>query len=734
MSEYKVSTTKNSLLAYSVTVINPEYSNIIFGNRIAVNIPGSQGFVTTSGSGSSQTQFTIPCKNLNGTVGGLYAISGVDVGDEAGPLTIVSRVMSTDTTGTILTNPNFGAIKCTVTVNGTVDEDDNAIFTMLAQNTCQVAYNPPVKGITEIEETVLFGNYTGDSNFPMDPRIFVESNYYTSSTDTNTIVLGANNCQITGLAGDDSVSLIWIRDSSGNLTSQPVSSVNFSNGMLTITVPGGDGSIVLGPTIGSAEAVPALPFVFVGSITPSLSSTVSSSAPLPSSLTLQIQYIPYQGEGVLNRDYNILHSEDNALITTNGTGAAPVIGLTDVYPYNRELPLIISLPKQSGWLDSTLENDAVATFFDSNYVAMRANNVETTFLAPLHTNDFIPPINKDIRKTVRFTATADRGFGSATPHLGFAIEAPTRSVLGENLQSTQAPITLYVDNINGSDSNTGLSITSAKNTIPGAVSELPPVLRHPCTVILKNTNSPYSIATLSSSLEVIALGDGDIRSMKLYALTNLSRVIQDEGRLVISREATATNTVVIDATGFAGFGDGPTSAFYIENSRVIMNGIQFQGFLNPAITAYSSDVDFVSCVWQNNVQAGSYIGCDSVIFDGGSLSLSTGGTGHVVVQSNLTASNHSLIVNGTQLGAFYSSTRNSTTTLTQYGSSNETAIAPTTVIVNAQLNSSISVDATFQSAGAAVLGANSVLLQTVTVTPFVGGVTTDDSSFVVTQV
>ena len=122
---------------------------------------------------------------------------------------------------------------------------------------------------------------------------------------------------------------------------------------------------------------------------------------------------------------------------------------------------------------------------------------------------------------------------------------------------------------------------TAKLTITAAANTLPPVLRHPCTIQLITTGVPYTISTISPTLQVIALGDGVIRSAKWYALANLAFSIQEEGRIVITSTAGATAPIVIDATGWAGFGDGPTSAFFVNNSRVLFNNIQFQGFTNP---------------------------------------------------------------------------------------------------------------------------------------------------------
>jgi hypothetical protein len=206
---------------------------------------------------------------------------------------------------------------------------------------------------------------------------------------------------------------------------------------------------------------------------------------------------------------------------------------------------------------------------------------------------------------------------------------------------------------------------------------------------------------------------------------------------VITSQAGATSPIIVDATGFPGFGNGPTSAFYLDTTRVIFNNIQFQGFTNPTITAYNSDVDFVNCVWVNNVQAGAYVGCDSVILDGGSTTLPTSGVGHACVQSVLTSSGHALTVaaGATTTGPFYEGSQNSTLNLQNHavGGVSETNITVTTLVAEVSLNSSISVTPDFQTEGTANLTANSVLARTVLVDPFLGGVTEDSTSNTVVQ-
>src|SRR5579863_194795 len=715
ISEYEVQSSQPALQAFQVWAVNPEYSDVIFGTKIWLQIAGSSGTQQTIG-GSTVTTFIINRENINQSVDGLYATRAWDL-NTGQSYTITNRVMNAGTH--VVTVQNLPS----VTMAGST-----VVFSMLAQNTAQLAYNAPVRGVTEIDETVLFGNYSNDPNFVMDPRVTIAGvPVFNPTTNSTTFVLAANGCEIKGIAGDDVQRLIWVSDNSGspptsysNLTAIQLQNVSFSNGIITAVAPGD---------------LHAANVFFVGSILPAFSPS--------SQLIVEFHYVPYQGEGVLNRDYEFVHAEDNALVTTNGTGSAPIVGLKDIYPYNRELPIITMMPAQGSWNDAGLTNSPLATFFDSNFVAMRVNNVEHTFLAPMHTNDFIPPVDRDIRKTIRpiSVATGGRGFATAIPHLGYAIAAPTpRTVLGQNLQSTTAPITLFVNNATGSDSNDGLSPQTAKFSILAAVRSLPPVLRDPCTVQLADTGISYLVSNIATQggLETIATGDGVSQSLLVFALANLSRVVQDEGRLVISIQAGSTNQAVIDATGYAGSGSGPTYAFYIDTSRVVFSGIKFMGFQNnEAIKAKNADVQFVNCTWQDNLQAASYEEACGVVIDGGSIILPNSGSGHVGQGgTTISATGVNLAVDvGASPFPFYTVLRGSSLSLQTHGTGGlqETNIIAGTIVAQAELNSSVVVTSDFQTAGNCVLEANSVLAYTVTVNSFLGGIVADATSNTVTK-
>jgi hypothetical protein len=692
VSEYASQATQVALTAYNLTAINPEYSNLIFGTRIWLQIPASQGVIQTT-NGNSTTSFVITRTDIDGTLDGLYVTKAWDL-VSGNYYTILARSLT--------------AGQLVVTLSGSISGASTVVVSFLCSDTCQVAYNAPVQGITSIEETVLFGTYTGDVNFSMDSRVRLVS------TSTNTVVFAAANSTIKGIAGDDVNQFIWVQQSSGVFSPTAILSSSLNSGLITVVVPS---SVNL-----------SLPYFFVGAIYPALDPN--------SQLVLSIGYIPYQGEAFVGRNYEVVYTEDNALLTTNGTGAAPVPGLQDVYPYNRELPLVTSLPSQAGWNDSNLNNEAIQSLFDSNYIAKTFANVEHTFFTPLHTNDFIQPIDKDIRKLLQFsTPTGNRGFAKATPHVGFAINPPTlKTALTIPASSTIAPIAIYVNNVTGSDSNTGTSLGSPVNTITHAVSLLPPILCHPCSIQLMETGVAYNMQSLSNGLELIALGDGTIRTAEYYALANIAFTIQDSGRLVVTRAAGVTNLIQIDASTYVPQAAGPTSAFFIDSTRVLFNGIEFSGFADPAIYAISSDVEFVNCSFVDNITAGSFDQGCNVTITGGSMEISSG-VGMVLSGSQLLVSGMSFTVDqGGSPGVFFTVERGSSLTLQTHNLTKETNVTASTVIAQASINSSIECEFDFTTAGSAILQMISVLERTVNVTPFVGGITQDSSCVVTTGV
>jgi hypothetical protein len=702
VSDYQVQASLPVVVNGTAFAYNPNFSDVIFGTRLLIPLAASTGIATTSQSGSPITTFTFAFSSILGSLAGhiqpLYVVSAVDQTGAA--QLIAARTIS--------------ANSFILQVQGTVPTASTLTFNVLASNTVQASFTAPSKAITTIEETVIAG--TGSiSTFQPDPRIAVTSVSNVPGV-ANTVVLGSSGGTLTGIAGDDTNKLIWVQDSNGNFNSVQVASAIFSNGFVTLTVP---------PTVN----LTVQQWFVVASFEPAL--------PPASSLTLLTAYVPYQGEGVTSRDYELLHTESDALVTTNGTGTAPVPGIKDIYPYDRELPISTQLPAQVSWTDATLLNQAVQGFFDSNFIAKVNQNVEHTFYVPVHTNDFVELISDDKRKSFQLsTESGSRGFAKAIPHIGFAISPVNpRTAGGEGVTSTSGAITLFVNNVSGNDSNDGLSPATPFATFSAALNSLPQVLSDPCSIQLIPSGQSYSIAALSQSLQIAALGDGVIRAAKYYALGVLQSTIQGSGRLVITAQAGTTGNVTIDATGFAGFGDGPTAAFFVDNSRVIFNQINFMGFSGPAVYGQAADIEFVSCAFTNNQQAGAFSQGSTVIADDCTFTLGAASVGLVASGgSELDITGATLVVaSGTTPGAFFTVERQSTLDLDAHNTSNETNILATTVIAEAELNSAIVTTTAWTTAGSAVIQQNSVLSRTVAVTPFVGGVSQDSTSNVTTS-
>ena len=302
--------------------------------------------------------------------------------------------------------------------------------------------------------------------------------------------------------------------------------------------------------------------------------------------------------------------------------------------------------------------------------------------------------------------------------------------------ATTAPITLYVNNVSGNDGLNGLSVATAMKTITAAVNALPSVLRHPCTIQLVPTGTPYLMSALQNTLEVIALGDGEVIQAKYYALANIAQTIQESGRLVISALAGTTSNIVIDAIGYQPFGDGPTSAFFVNGTRVIFNQLTFQNFTNPAVYGIASDIEFVACNFIDNVQGGGFEEGCIVTVSGGVMDLGGGGTGFVADQSEMVVSGMDYVVDvGAIPGAFFVVERSSSLTLENHGADTieESNVTASTVIVSASLNSNVSTATSYQTNGSATLSILSALQRTVSVNPFIGGVVADSSSTISTS-
>ena len=117
-----------------------------------------------------------PQSALNGTVNGLYIVSAFDLAIGT-PYSVTSRTISGN--------------NCVITSRGP-SPSSTVVMVFLAQDTAQATFNAPVKGITEMEETVLFGTFVSNATLQIDPRVVVESVSYNSVSQCQH---GGDGCQ-----------------------------------------------------------------------------------------------------------------------------------------------------------------------------------------------------------------------------------------------------------------------------------------------------------------------------------------------------------------------------------------------------------------------------------------------------------------------------------------------------------------------------------------------------------
>jgi hypothetical protein len=695
---------------------NPNYSNLLFGTRVQMSIPVSSASVQTTGGINNYT-FVIPRDGILGNLRGLYVISAVDK-TTGSPLQITKWQIIEHPTGSRMSFMVSGNLAAA----GLID------VVILCENTSQLSYISAVKGVTAIEEVVKIG-YNGTPAHTLDPRVQVPQTRQGQPigiqqhiNNITTIQMFADHCTIKGVSGDDSQWLIWIKDGANAFTAVPCS-ISIFGGILSIQINDTDDI--------RAYNFVTQPWFMVASILPAFTKQ--------SSMVLAQTYIPYQGEGIAGREYSIIYADKFATVTTNGTGAAPVVGIKDVYPFNRNLPLVTALPALETWRDSDLANIPISGEFSGNYYAKRYKNVEHTFEVALHTNDFIEPVHGWKHRKLKLAAKTSRGFKHVYPHTGFAIKKlQPQNLLGDNLQSTIAPIILYVNNVNGSDSYDGSTKASAKKSVAAAISLLPPVIRHPVSIVLINSGTPYAIKDMGvAQLQTALLGDGETRSAKTYALGHLAFTMQDQGRVTIGREGnTMTSRVEVNGGGFDGFPDGSMSAFLVYDSRVIFNGIKFTGFVSHAYSAYGikaidADVEFYDCEFSGNL-LGVSAERSSITINRGLMVLDDGSTGVELQGSSLLVSGPTLeVVQGQKPQAFFVGDYNSSIQLTKHDALKtptlESHIGAGVNIIWLRSGASATCDTSFITNGSAKLQSNSVLTRGA-VQSFRGGVDLDESS------
>jgi len=626
----------------SVQVYTPSYSSSIFGVRVHVVVANT---AAVPGTQPNTVTFTIPRTNLDGRFTGLYVTRALTASGAA--LQVLSRELS-------------GA-SLVVTLQGPLAVGSTTELVLLCHQTAQAAINSSVRGAVAIEETMIIGSgtiaatpLTADLAVAQDRRVTLippasGSTVYTPGVGS-TIIGYLRGGRLRGISGNDSgdqTGMVWVMLGTSDQFVPTPCSISISVASFTLTVPGTD--------------LTNAPWFVVASFLPALSGASGNAAVAYFSST----YVPYQGEGVAGRTYRVVATGEEALVTTNGTGQAPIPGVQDVFPYDRQLPVATTLPTLSSWSDTDLANTPLGGDFDTNYDTKRGHNVEATFSTPLRTNDFVPPLQRAVQRNLRLGAPTGKGFSQITPHVGFAITSPIPESGMGLTYSTTAPLSLYVDNVAGAWYNDGLTPETPLPTISSALALLPPILMHPVSILLKGNTQAYNLSDLAETDFAYASSEGGVYCMGLIA-----NAMQGAGMITIGctvPPGVGVTPVVINGTGIAQAGGNVNDsawagsgaqfvAFLIQSGHVVFNNISFTASTARgsypafwaalgAVRVERAEVDFQNCSIIDPYTFGvtAWSGA-SVTWTNGLISLAPGEIGIMGSESSISASGAALTV------------------------------------------------------------------------------------------
>lgn len=678
-----------------VTAYSPSHSTNVFGVRAHLRVPNTDA---VAGSVAGTYVFTMQRTGLDGRLTGLYVTRVLDhTGKE---IHILNRAMVGDS--------------MVITVQGPLDMTKTSEVVVFCHKTAQASVVSAVRGLGVIEETILLGKNlqtttsTQDLVSAVDRRLDVTSvqSVIGGGTTIHGLVHGG---RLRGIAGNDSgdqVGFVWVMQGASNSFAPVRAFMTVTVNAFTITFP--DDTI-------DTDVPWFVPVSFIPGFDPATEAVFSFS------------YVPYQGEGIEGRSYTILTADDQALVTTNGTGAAPTPGIADVFPYDRQLPVATTLPRRAQWNDVDLKNSPIGVS-EGNFQSKRQDNVQVAFQVPLRTNDFVPPLQGSLRRKVALLEPTGHGFAATQPHVGFAIEPPvTKTVLGTGI-ATKHAITLYIDNVLGDDANDGTSPEDPVKTVRQAMALLPPILRHPVSVLLvANPDAPYRLADLTSGGLSLSQKEGGI-----YCAGEVAFTMQDAGSLTFGRADSGrlAPPVIFDSTGFT-WTSGPATAFVVSSGRVVFSEITFKGTPAPfngvlygAVRVYGADVAFVDCKLDHPVVGVTALQGARISWTDGTIILGAVEVGIMATDSSVSVSGTTagsgvvLVRDGGSPSAFFYVNCGGVLTLNRHQPSQKPDCEvgfpylsqdSLPIVARAELNATIIAEAQFSTQGAVMASAHSVV-------------------------
>ena len=477
-------------------------------------------------------------------------------------------------------------------------------------------YNQPVQGITGVTETFAMSKnsylfFNTAKTFSTYPYL----NYPNSSMD---LVISVPTNSWNGLQAGGVFEAVFGFNDQSFVFVKALGDTQYST--VPCTVKG----------LGTPLLQISIPQITLSSIDDVLIIAQATTTLDPASTTLfSYNYVPYQGEGDPTDAYTLTHLSDKVLVTTSGTGARVLPGITSTSIPNPMQPISSMLPAGIGWQDSDL---AGASFQLSGAYSGTGNPAQssTAFLETMPLSTVVGNIDNllsgDGFPTLSPRKQTQRGFSSNTVAFAYVIDPPQIVSSNSNLSS----VTYYVDSLNGVDTNSGLTRDTPVKSLQKLLNSLPAVITDTITINMRGGASLLSNDAASVNI-IQEVPYGQPQQTSIYALIHTSFRTEGSGQVIVQKDPGSSRPLleVPDSSLFP----GPVYGWLHTSGKLRVDG--FDLYANTGVTFAS--------------YPGSSFVMRDCAFEGGGTSTSPqllvyGAMGDIASSSFANSTTHNIIV------------------------------------------------------------------------------------------
>jgi len=354
-----------------------------------------------------------------------------------------------------------------------------------------------------------------------------------------------------------------------------------------------------------------------------LAQTTSLLTP-DSTTLLSYTYVPYQGEGDAEDTYTLTYLNDQAQVTTFGTGTQVIPGLLSTSSVNPMFPIASSLPAVTGWKDSDLTSSKfeVSGSYSGlgNPVYSTTDFLQTTPVASMSGNlKHLLNISSDNTPALSPRSEGLRGFTKNIVSFAYVIDEPQVVPSYRQLDlSTSKDLVYWVDVLTGDDSNSGLTREAPRKSIQSLINSLPAVIHNAITI---NVNGLTTISTdVIPSINLSSVTPyGSPRSGHVYSLLHTSFNTQGDGVVIIQKDPTTNTSASIVIPEGTPFVDYPIYGWLHTNGNLVIKGFSNTSVDSIILAAYP----------------GTTVSIEECAFDGGEIQILSYGANVSVASSSL---------------------------------------------------------------------------------------------------